>query len=170
MKNRQILFLIAFTFLVIGCKAQNYKLAVSTLEKIQKLYTKDDEIYLKKLQIESKKFADSCENNKLNCFFDPFEEFPSFAGGINKFRELVYKNTDQSKIEKPSKAKIKFTVEKNDKIVDILVHSDNSELRKEIFRVMNLDDVKNKYWKSGSIGNRKVLYLLEFDVEFKTNQ
>ena len=83
---------------------------------------------------------------------------------------MVYKNTDQSKIDKPSKAKIKFTVEKNDKIVDILVHSDNSELRKEIFRVMNLDDVKNKYWKSGSIGNRKVLYLLEFDVEFKTNQ
>ncbi|MFC6268366.1 hypothetical protein [Frigoriflavimonas asaccharolytica] len=166
MKNKQLLFLILFTFILIQCKSQNFGLSISTIKKIESIYTKDDEIYLTKLKTESKKLADSCEKNKLNCFFDPFEKAPTFAGGINKFRELVYKNIDQTKIKKSSKARIKFSVEKNDKIADISVNSDDKDLRKEIFRVMNLDEIKNKYWQSGKISNRKVLYLFEFELEF----
>ncbi len=166
LKSKQILYLIVLSILIIGCKTQNYKLAISSINKFEPLYTEEDELYLLELQKESKKIADSCEKNKLNCLFDPFEEAPRFAGGIAKFRELVYKNIDQTKITKSSKARIKFSVEKNDKIADISVNSDDKDLRKEIFRVMNLDEIKNKNWQSGKIANRKVLYLFEFDVEY----
>ena len=148
------------------CRTQNYYLGISTINKIEPLYTKEDNMHLINLQRERKKFADSCEIYKLNCLQEPFEDQPIYNGGINKFRELVYKNIDHTKIKKPSKASIRFILEKKDKIEDIIIKSENSEMRKEIFRVMNLSEIKNKNWQSGKIGNKKVMYLFEFDIEF----
>lgn len=147
---QKYLSLIIITILLASCALTKKPTVEVYLNYIEPIYTKDDVRYRDKIIAANRKFADSCEKNNLECIMDPFEYDCHFAGGAHNFFKLFYSNFTNSFRYNSSITNIDFIVNRNGKIENIIVHSKNKKLEKEIIKVLS-SECMNK-WKPSYIG------------------
>lgn len=166
------IFCFSFSFFILSCKSSELTLIISSINKMEPVYSEEEALFYAKKIDNIKKIADSCKNNNLDCYIHFHELNPNYRGGIGKFREDVYNNINIPRNERPSKYTVNFIVGRNDSIEIMQVHGiDNSKMKNEISRVMNLDSIRKFNWTSGSLFNRKIKYEYEIEVElYKKNK
>ena len=163
-------YLVFFFLLgIISCSVMNKEkyVTLSTFEEQKFLLTNEDSLLIDRENLKLKKFSDSCEKYKLNCFFCATDIYPQYEGGIPKFRKDIYQNLIIPRNSKPFIYKIKMVIGKNDSIkkVEIFNYKDE-KVKKEILRVLSLPEIKK--WKSAqSYIGIKVDYEMIFYLNVK---
>lgn len=152
MKN--YLYLMLVTALISSCAVPKNAEVKVYWDNIEPVYSKADVQYRDKIIIASRKFKDSCTKYNLVCIIDPIESDCDFYGGAHNFFKLFYSNFKDSFHYKSSVTSIDFTISRESKIENIIVHSKNKKLKKEIIKVLSLECM-NK-WKSSYISGRKI--------------
>ena len=122
-------YLVFFFLLgIISCSIMNKEkyVTLSTFEEQKFLLTNEDSLLIDRENLKLKKFSDSCEKYKLNCFFCATDIYPQYEGGIPKFRKDIYQNLIIPRNSKPFIYKIKMVIGKNDSIkkVEIFNYKD----------------------------------------------
>ena len=164
MKYSLKIFICFSLFFLFNCKSK-LAVAVSTLNKIEPIYSQADSILYTQKLIETKKLSDSCEKYNLNCLIHFPEEYPNYKGGIHKFREALFKGVKVPKSSKLSKYTVEFIIGRNDSIENVKIYgTNNDKMKNEIARVLKIHSIK-KNWNSGSFFRHKIKYLYELDIE-----
>ena len=157
-------YLVFFFLLgIISCSVINKEkyVTLSTFEEQKFLLTNEDSLLIDIENLKLKKFSDSCEKYKLNCFFCATDIYPQYEGGIPKFRKNIYQNLIIPRNSKPFIYKIKMVIGKNDNIKKVEVTNYKDEfIKNEILRVLTLPDL-NK-WKSAQTQAGKAEYEIIF--------
>lgn len=158
-----------FLFFLNSCYSKtinNSQYYVTELNTSSFVLSKDDSLQVKKLEIENKKFSDSCKKYKMDCLLDGGYQYTEFKGGINNFRRIIYENFKLPANAKPSKNKIRIVIGKNDKIKSYDIENTNDfRIKNEINRILNLDEINT--WKSGNFSKYKLEYLIELELIIK---
>ena len=142
MKYSLKIFICFSLFFLFNCKSK-LAVAVSTLNKIEPIYSQADSILYTQKLIETKKLSDSCEKYNLNCLIHFPEEYPNYKGGIHKFREALFKGVKVPKSSKLSKYTVEFIIGRNDSIENVKISGTNNEkMKNEIARVLKIDSIK----------------------------
>ena len=142
---------------------------LSTYKNEKFLISHLDSIKIDKLEKENKKFADSCEKYKLNCFFDGVSRFAEFPGGVNKFRKIFYENLKIQRNTKSSVGTIKLLIGKNNLLENFEISGfKNEKIKGEIARVLKLPQLSS--WASANILNIKTDYEITLYLYIKTKQ
>ncbi len=151
MKN--YLFLLLHTVLISSC-AVSKKLEIKAYFDIfEPLYSAKDIAFRDKIIDTNIKINDSCKKHNIEYRGDlPVDQHGSFYGETENFFKLFYSNFKDSFHYKSSVTSIDFIINREGKIENIVVHSKNKKLKKEINRILRLECI-NK-WKPSLIGGR----------------
>lgn len=160
-----IFSVVALLFLS-GCSSNQLGLAISTINKIEPLYNKEDSLLYSKRTDETQKHEDSCKKYNLYCTSHFPELLPEYKGGITNFRVAVYNSITIPKSSKLSKYTVNFILGRNDSIDSFSISgSTDKRMRREIVKAMKNDTVWRQNWRSGSFFGYKIRYEYEFDIE-----
>ena len=141
------------TVLISSC-AVSKKLEIKAYFDIfEPLYSAKDIAFRDKIIDTNIKINDSCKKHNIEYRGDlPVDQHGSFYGGTENFFKLFYSNFKDSFHYKSSVTSIDFIINREGKIENIVVHSKNKKLKKEINRILRLECM-NK-WKTSLIGGR----------------
>lgn len=159
------LILITFIIILSGCNTYT-NISISEISKKGFLLTKYESEYIAKQNTNSKKYSDSCTKYKLNCYVDGGFEETAFPGGLNVFRQKFWENIKKGKKQKKGNYLIMIVIGKDNKTksVEVLNYNDMA-LTQKIKQVLNLPELNR--WRSGSYGDKKLEYYLEFNLNIK---
>ncbi len=147
------LFLIIISVLLFSC-AVSKKLEIKAyFDVYEPIYSQKDVHFRDKIINFNIRINDSCKKHNISYIGDlPVDHNADFNGGTQRFFKLFYSNFKDSFHYKSSVTSIDFIINREGKIENIVVHSKNKKLKKEINRVLRLECM-NK-WQTSSIYGR----------------
>lgn len=136
---KKIFFYIIILSLLTNCKVRQNKLIhyLSTLENIQILPpTKEEEIIIEKLKLESKNSLEKCKREGGNCIDDdPFSP-ANFKAGAGGFRKIIFEEFKVNADTKEGENKMLLTIGKKDRIESLVfLKYTDEDSKKQIERI-----------------------------------